>query len=174
MGEGWTPAPYVGRMDESFLSRHSMAKKVPDWIERTSTWTRFSDWFDAMQDAAEVLLGTHDFTTFRAAQCQSKAPVKTLDVIEFSRSGELVEARLSARSFLHNQVRSIVGTLKLVGEGRWTRDEVRKALEARDHQLCGALAPPHGLYLAKVDYDVDFTPLDTTPRPHRRRRPADR
>ena len=152
------------------LNRHA-----PIPLERQRAWwVRRPLDIAAMQDAAALLIGTHDFTTFRAAQCQSNSPVKTLDEIRFSRSGELVEARLSARSFLHNQVRSIVGTLKLVGEGRWTRDDVRAVLEAKDHQRCGALAPPHGLYLAAVDYDVVFTPLDTTPPPHRRRRRAGR
>lgn len=131
-------------------------------------WVRRPLDVDAMNEAARVLLGTHDFTTFRAAQCQARSPVKTLDEVEFVRRGELIEARLSARSFLHNQVRSIVGTLKLVGEGRWTKDDVMDALLARDHQRCGALAPPHGLYLAKVGYEIPFTPVDTTP-PTRRR-----
>lgn len=173
------------KMDEEFHARFSarnrhylyriLNRHTPIPLERERAWwVRRPLDIEAMQDAAKLLLGTHDFTTFRAAQCQSKSPVKTLDVIEFSRTGELVEVRLSARSFLHNQVRSIVGTLKLVGEDRWTRDDVQEVLEARDHQRCGALAPPHGLYLAKVDYDVAFTPLDTTPPPHRRKRRAGR
>ncbi|WP_306117439.1 MULTISPECIES: tRNA pseudouridine(38-40) synthase TruA [unclassified Roseitalea] len=107
---------------------------------------------EAMNAAAQVLIGTHDFTTFRAAQCQSKSPVKTLDALRFARHGEWIEAHVSARSFLHNQVRSMVGTMKMVGEGRWTIDDVRRVLDARDHQKCGALAPPHGLYLLRVDY----------------------
>ena len=161
-----TSRHYLYRM----LNRHA-----PIPLERERAWwvKRPLD-IAAMQDASAVLLGTHDFTTFRAAQCQSKSPVKTLDSIGFSRAGELVEVRVSARSFLHNQVRSIVGTLKLVGEGHWTKADVAAALEARDHQRCGALAPPHGLYLARVDYDCEFTPLDTTPPPRRRRRPAGR
>ena len=172
-------------MDEDFHARFSakgrrylyriVNRHSPAPLERHRAWwvKRPLD-IDAMQDASSVLIGTHDFTTFRAVQCQAKSPVKTLDVIEFSRVGEIVEVRLFARSFLHNQVRSIVGTLKLVGEGRWTRDDVKTVLEARDHQRCGALAPSHGLYLAKVDYDVAFTKLDTTPPPHRRKRRAGR
>ena len=74
-------------------------------------------------------------------------------MLHFSRDGEIVEAHVSARSFLHNQVRSLVGTIKLVGEGRWTAGDVKRVLDARDHQKCGALAPPHGLYLLRVDYD---------------------
>lgn len=119
---------------------------------RRAWWCKRTLDVAAMNDAADALLGSHDFTTFRAAQCQAKSPVKTLDRLEFSRDGEIVEALVSARSFLHNQVRSMVGTLKLVGEGRWTKDDVIRVRDARDHQKCGALAPPHGLYLLKVDY----------------------
>ncbi|MDS1138262.1 tRNA pseudouridine(38-40) synthase TruA [Nitratireductor indicus] len=106
----------------------------------------------AMHEAAKRLLGTHDFTTFRAAQCQAKSPIKTLDRLDVSRDGEFVEVRASARSFLHNQVRSLVGTLKRVGEGGWDADDVTRALEARDRKACGPVAPPYGLYLIKVDY----------------------
>ena len=107
---------------------------------------------EAMQRGADVLLGKHDFTTFRSIQCQSKSPVKTLDEFRFSREGEVIEARLKARSFLHHQVRSMIGTLKLVGEGRWTVADVKAALEARDRAALGLNAPPDGLYLVKVDY----------------------
>ena len=156
----------------SATTRHYLYRIVnrhaPIPLERERAWwvKRPLD-VAAMRAASELLIGTHDFTTFRAAQCQSKSPVKTLDTITFSRDGNLVEVRVSARSFLHNQVRSIVGTLKLVGEGRWSVADVKTALDARDHQRCGALAPPHGLYLVKVDYDCVFTPLDLTPRPRR-------
>lgn len=107
----------------------------------------------AMQQAAQLLVGRHDFTTFRSAQCQSKSPVRTLDRLDVAHCGELVEIRASARSFLHNQVRSLAGTLKLVGEGRWTPQHVRAALEARDRSACGPVAPAEGLYLVAVDYD---------------------
>ena len=152
----------------SAVGRHYLYRVVnrhaPVPLERhRAWWVKKPLDVDAMREAARVLIGTHDFTTFRAAQCQSKSPVKTLDAILFSRVGEIIETRVSARSFLHNQVRSIVGTLKLVGEGRWTANDVRTVLEARDHQRCGALAPPHGLYLAKVDYDCPLTPLATAP-----------
>lgn len=116
-------------------------------------WVRRPLDVDAMNDAAQELLGTHDFTTFRAAQCQAKSPVKTLDSIVARREGDMVIFTVHARSFLHNQVRSLVGTLKQVGEGRWTRAYVREILEARDHQRCGELAPPRGLYLAAVGYE---------------------
>lgn len=107
---------------------------------------------NAMQIAAQALVGRHDFTTFRAAECQAKSAVKTLDRIEVEREGHAVVLRVSARSFLHHQVRSITGSLKLVGEERWTADDLKAALEARDRSRCGALAPSCGLYLMRVDY----------------------
>ena len=107
---------------------------------------------DAMHEAAQALIGKHDFTTFRSMQCQAKSPVKTMDRIAVSRYAEEIEITCEARSFLHNQVRSIVGTLKLVGEGKWTRRDVEKALAAKDRAACGPVAPPDGLYLVRVDY----------------------
>jgi len=107
---------------------------------------------DAMHEAAQRLVGLHDFTTFRAAECQAKSPVKTLDVLDVSRVGEEIRIEASARSFLHHQVRSIVGTLKMVGAGKWTADDVAAALAARDRSACGPVAPPDGLYLVRVDY----------------------
>jgi tRNA pseudouridine38-40 synthase len=109
---------------------------------------------DAMHEAAQRLVGLHDFTTFRAAECQAKSPVKTLDVLNVSRVGEEIRIEASARSFLHHQVRSIVGTLKMVGAGKWTADDVGAALAARDRAACGPVAPPDGLYLVRVDYGV--------------------
>lgn len=107
---------------------------------------------DAMHTAAQHLIGLHDFTTFRAAACQAKSPVKTLDRIDVTRQGDEVIIRASARSFLHHQVRSITGSLKLVGAGKWSVSDLRAALEARDRARCGAMAPSAGLYLVKVDY----------------------
>ncbi len=115
-----------------------------------------------MNDAAQFLVGRHDFTTFRSVHCQAKSPVKTIDRLTVSRSesdSELVEVRASARSFLHNQVRSIVGTLKRVGEGAWTPEDVRAALEAAERSACGPVAPPEGLYLVAVDYPDDGKPF---------------
>jgi tRNA pseudouridine38-40 synthase len=106
----------------------------------------------AMHGAAQTLVGLHDFTTFRAAECQAKSPVKTLDRLDVSAHGEDIFIDASARSFLHNQVRSLVGTLKLVGDGKWTARDVADALEARDRARCGPVAPPDGLYLMRVDY----------------------
>lgn len=106
----------------------------------------------AMTEAAQELVGHHDFTTFRSSQCQAASPVKTLDRLGVDREGDEIRIHASARSFLHNQVRSLVGTLKLVGEGRWTRAHVRAALQARNRAACGPVAPPDGLYLVAVNY----------------------
>jgi tRNA pseudouridine38-40 synthase len=106
----------------------------------------------AMHDAAQRLVGHHDFTTFRSTECQAASPVKTLDLLAVARVGEEIRIEASARSFLHNQVRSMVGSLKLVGEGRWTARDLEQALAAKDRGACGLVAPPSGLYLAKVDY----------------------
>lgn len=108
---------------------------------------------EAMQEAAQSLLGRHDFTTFRAAECQATSPIRTLEKLDVTRRDDLIEIRASARSFLHHQVRSMVGSLEHVGCGRWTFHELRQALEARDRQRCGVVAPAAGLYLVSVDYD---------------------
>lgn len=106
----------------------------------------------AMHIAAQHLVGHHDFTTFRDAQCQAKSAVKTLDRLDVTRIGDEIEIRASARSFLHHQVRSMVGSLKHVGDGRWQPDDVRRALHACDRSACGVVAPASGLYLVQVDY----------------------
>jgi len=110
---------------------------------------------EAMHAAAQRLVGHHDFTTFRSAHCQATSPVRTLDRLDVSRSGDLIEIRASAQSFLHNQIRSFAGTLKLAGEGRMTADDVQAALEARDRAACGPVAPPEGLFFLRVDYPGD-------------------
>ena len=107
---------------------------------------------DAMHRAARRLIGRHDFTTFRAAECQAKSPIKTLDRLDVARQGDAIDAFASARSFLHTQVRSMVGSLALVGEGKWSADDLARALDARDRAACGPVAPPDGLYLMRVDY----------------------
>jgi tRNA pseudouridine38-40 synthase len=107
---------------------------------------------EAMNRAAARLLGHHDFTTFRAANCQAKSPMKTLERLEVTRAGDIVEIRASARSFLHNQVRRMVGSLELCGAGRWTPDDLAAALEARDRQRSGPQAPAWGLFFAGVEY----------------------
>jgi tRNA pseudouridine38-40 synthase len=106
----------------------------------------------AMHAAAQRLVGKHDFTTFRHVECQAKSPVKTLDRLDVERTGDEIEIYASARSFLHHQVRSMVGSLVLVGGGRWSADDLAAALAARDRAACGQVAPPEGLYLLRVDY----------------------
>ncbi len=106
----------------------------------------------AMHAAAQRLVGKHDFTTFRSTECQAKSPVKTLDRLGVVRQGEEVLVTAVARSFLHNQVRSMVGSLVLVGDGKWSGDGLTRALAARDRTACGQVAPPDGLYLMRVDY----------------------
>jgi len=108
--------------------------------------------YAAMHDAAQRLVGKHDFTTFRAAECQAKSPVKTLDQLDVIRDGDEVHVVASARSFLHHQVRSMVGSLALVGDAKWSADDLARALQARDRTACGPVAPPDGLYLMRVDY----------------------
>jgi tRNA pseudouridine38-40 synthase len=106
----------------------------------------------AMHHAAQRLVGRHDFTTFRAAECQANSPVKTLQRLDVEHRGEEIHVHASARSFLHTQVRSMVGSLALVGEGKWSADDLARAREARDRAACGPVAPPDGLYLVRVDY----------------------
>jgi tRNA pseudouridine38-40 synthase len=107
---------------------------------------------DAMHQAAQRLVGKHDFTTFRDTECQAKSPDKTLDQLDVIRDGDNVSIVTSARSFLHSQVRSMVGSLVWVGEGRWSSEDLAAALAARNRTACGPVAPPDGLYLVKVDY----------------------
>ena len=110
----------------------------------------------AMNKAALELVGTHDFSTFRASQCQANSPVKSVDHVAVKRDGEAVTLKIAARSFLHNQVRSIAGSLKCVGEGRWSTQKFKKALASCDRKACGPVAPPWGLYLEKVEYDESW------------------
>jgi tRNA pseudouridine38-40 synthase len=107
---------------------------------------------EAMREGAAHLVGRHDFTTFRSAQCQSDSAVKTLDKLEVSRVGKEIHVSAAARSFLHHQVRSMVGCLAMVGRGQWRPDDMRKALEARDRSALGFNAPPHGLYFVEAIY----------------------
>lgn len=156
-------AEVTARFDARFsaTARHYryrlLSRQAPPALARDRVW-----WLphgvdaERMHAAAQSLVGHHDFTTFRAAGCQSKSPVKTLDVLDVTRrdDGE-VWVETSARSFLHSQVRSLVGSLKLVGEGRWSADDLRRALAARDRAACGPVAPACGLYLVRVDYPAD-------------------
>jgi tRNA pseudouridine38-40 synthase len=107
---------------------------------------------EAMREGAAHLIGRHDFTTFRSAQCQSDSPVKTLDRLEVAQAGEEIHITAAARSFLHHQVRSMVGCLAMVGRGQWQPDDMRKALEAKDRTALGFNAPPDGLYFVEAVY----------------------
>jgi tRNA pseudouridine38-40 synthase len=128
-------------------------RRAPPALERDRVW-----WVPvpldhaAMAAAAPALLGRHDFTTFRAAQCQANSPLRTLDRLDVARCGEEIVVTASARSFLHNQVRSMVGSLKLVGDGKWRADDLAAALAACDRAACGPVATAAGLYLERVDY----------------------
>jgi tRNA pseudouridine38-40 synthase len=141
----------------SALRRHYLyriANRRPDLaIERGRAW-RVPRPLDAaaMHEAAQRLVGKHDFTTFRSTECQAKSPEKTLDRLDVERAGDEVRIVAVARSFLHNQVRSMVGSLVPVGDRKWTADDLARALAARDRAACGPVAPPDGLYLVKVDY----------------------
>lgn len=128
-------------------------RRAPLALERGRAWQvmRPLD-AEAMHRAAQALTGAHDFTTFRSTACQAASAVKTLDRLDVFRNGETIEVHAGARSFLHNQVRSMVGSLKLVGEGRWDANDLIAALAACDRAACGPVAPPDGLYLARVEY----------------------
>jgi tRNA pseudouridine38-40 synthase len=128
-------------------------RRAPPALEHGRVW-HVSPKLDAqaMHAAAQFLIGQHDFTTFRAAECQAASPVKTLDRLDVSARADEIHIEASARSFLHHQIRGFAGTLKLVGEGKWRPREVKAALDARDRSRCGPVSPPDGLYLVKVDY----------------------
>ncbi|MBO9707020.1 MAG: tRNA pseudouridine(38-40) synthase TruA [Caulobacter sp.] len=129
-------------------------RRAPPALDKGKVWHMKKELdADAMHAAAQALVGLHDFTTFRDMHCQSKSPVKTLDVARVLRAGDEVHLVFEARSFLHRQVRSMTGTLVEVGAGRWTADDVRAALEARDRKACGPVAPADGLYLTGVGYE---------------------
>jgi tRNA pseudouridine38-40 synthase len=132
-------------------------RRAPLTLERGRAWRPHGGPLDAgaMAEAAAHLVGRHDFTTFRDAQCQAQSPVKTLDALTVTREGDAVHVDARARSFLHSQIRSFVGTLVQVGLGRWAPARVAEALAARDRAACGPVAPPDGLYLTAVRYPGD-------------------
>jgi tRNA pseudouridine38-40 synthase len=161
----------VAQVDASFDARFSairrhylyriIARRAPLALEAGRAWWVPKDMdHEVMHAAAQTLVGRHDFTTFRSAHCQANSPVRTLDRLDVTRNGELIEIRATAQSFLHNQIRSFAGTLKLAGEGKWTPDDVRTALDAKDRKACGPVAPPDGLYFVQVDYRDGVGPVD--------------
>ena len=128
-------------------------RRAPPALDRGKLWSIAAPLdIEAMAEAAAVLVGTHDFTTFRSVHCQSASPVKTLDVLAVERVGEEVRVRAEARSFLHHQVRSMVGCLAMVGRGQWSLGDMRDALAARDRAALGLNAPPEGLYFVGASY----------------------
>jgi len=149
--EGWH-ARFSAR-ERRYLYR-ILNRRAPPALEAGKVWhMKKAIDAEAMHAAAQHLVGLHDFTTFRDMHCQSKSPLKTLDLAQVSRVGDEVRLVFAARSFLHRQVRSMTGTLLEVGVGRWTPDKVRAALEAKDRTACGPVAPADGLYLTGVGYE---------------------
>ena len=133
-------------------------RRAPPVLDRGRVWhVAVPLDVDAMREGATHLVGRHDFTTFRSAHCQSDSPVKTLDRLDVTRVGEEIHVEAGARSFLHHQIRSMVGCLALVGRGQWQPEDMRKALEARDRAALGLNAPPHGLYFVGATYPEDGT-----------------
>lgn len=164
------PAPIVvlqaQRVSEDFHARFSCIGRAYQYriinrrprltIDAGRAW-RVSHPLDAsaMHEAAQSLIGKHDFTTFRAAACQSASPIKTLDEISVTRAGEEIFIRCAARSFLHHQVRSFAGTLVEVGRRKWRIKDVKAAMQAKDRSRCAPVAPSEGLYFIRADYDAD-------------------
>lgn len=155
------------KVDEEFHARFSaiqrryvyriISRRAPLTVERGLAWNVKPELdVDAMDRAAKLLLGEHDFTTFRSTECQAKSPIKTLDTLDVRMRNDhgvsIIEISTTARSYLHNQVRSLAGCLKAVGEGKWNDGDLIAALEARDRRACAPVAPAHGLYLVSVGY----------------------
>lgn len=141
----------------SALARHYeyriLNRRAPAVLERNQVWHLPMPLdADAMDHGAGLILGTHDFTTFRSSECQANSPLRTLDSFSVRRERDHIVITASARSFLHHQVRSMVGSLRMVGEGKWSPADLRAALDAQDRRRCGAMAPSAGLYLTRVDY----------------------
>jgi len=148
--------------ERSYLYR-IISRRAPLTVERGRAWNVKADLdAEAMHEAAQVLVGEHDFTTFRSTECQARSPVKTLDALDVTSvcdfGVDVIEITTRARSFLHSQVRSFAGALKAVGTGQWTADDLADALAARDRTTCAAVAPPHGLYLVDVSYGSPASP----------------
>lgn len=151
------PVPETFNARLSAVKRHYLYRilnrRAPAALDLNRVWhVAWKLDAEAMNEAAQSLIGRHDFTTFRAAECQANSPIRTLDRLDVERIGDEIRIHASARSFLHHQVRSMVGTLERVGAGRWPVGEVKAALDARDRKRCGPMAPSTGLYLIGVDY----------------------
>ncbi len=164
----------VARVGEGFDARFSATRRhyryaivnrrAPPTLDLGRVWlVKPTLDADRMRAAAQSLLGRHDFSTFRDSECQAASPVRTLEGFDVSRAGDRVEMRVWARSFLHRQVRSMVGSLAAVGLGRWSADDLRAALVARDRARCGPVAPAAGLCLVRVDYEADATVANGSP-----------
>ncbi len=148
-------AEFNARFDakKRYYRYHIINRQAPLVLEKNRAWCIHKELdIPAMREAAGFLVGQHDFSSFRAAECQANSPIKTLDKISISQEGDTVYIDVEGLSFLHNMVRNIVGTLKLVGEGKWQPADVKKALEAKDRCAAGPTAPACGLYFMKVDY----------------------
>ncbi len=149
------PVDFHARFDA--IRRHYryriLNRRAPPALERGRVW-HIGAPLDAgaMHEGGQILVGKHDFTSFRAAECQAKSPIKTLEALAVSRLGEEIEIAVRARSFLHHQVRNFVGTLRLLGEGKWSPADLEAALAARDRARGGPTAPAEGLFLVAVDY----------------------
>ena len=161
---------HVEPVPDTFDARFSAVRRHYVYRLRTRraplTLTKGREWLikrrldeQAMQAGADLLLGKHDFSTFRDSECQADSPVRTLEQLDVARDGETIMVRVAARSFLHRQVRSMVGSLEHVGSGRWSPADLRAALDARDRSRCGTVAPADGLYLVQVDYEPVATSL---------------
>lgn len=162
--EGWSPR--FSAIQRRYRYRILNRRSRPALLAHRAWHVRAPLDAAAMADGAERLVGPHDFTSFRAAACQAENPVRTLDRLEVRRDGEAIEIVAEARSFLHHQVRNMVGTLRLVGEGRWRAADVTAALAARDRAAAGPTAPAAGLFLAAVRYPTDpFAPTGADPIP---------
>jgi len=153
----------IHAVEETFEARFSairrhyryiiVNRRAPLTVQRGRAWhvARALD-AQAMHEAAQALVGKHDFTTFRAAECQANSPIRTLERLDVRREGETIVIETCARSFLHNQVRSFAGSLEHVGSGKWRASDLAAALAAKDRARCGQVAPPDGLFLTAVDY----------------------
>lgn len=153
----------IEEVDDDFHARFSAKKRhyiykiqntpYPPSINKGHVWWVHPKLdIQKMQQAADLMLGKHDFSTFRASECQAKSPIKTLDSFEIIQKDDIIEFHVAAKSFLHHQVRNMVGTLELVGESKWTVEKFKKAFEAYDRTKGGPTAPPEGLYFESVDY----------------------